>query len=88
MFAAAVEKCIVADHKRAGPRWGQARKRAIDVAYGAPIQGMELQSEGMAAGRLQIAQTGAVRWTTCPRRRQADIRPVPAAPLLRGNGRE
>jgi hypothetical protein len=49
MFAAAVEKWIVADHKRAGSRLGQDCKRAIDVAFGARIQGMKLQPEGMAA---------------------------------------
>ena len=49
MLARAVEKWIVADHKRAGPRLGEGCKHAIDIAFGARIQGMELQSEGMAA---------------------------------------
>src|SRR6266699_3202558 len=48
-FAAAVEKWIVADHRRACPRLGQGCKHAIDTAFGARIQSMELQSEGMAA---------------------------------------
>ncbi len=86
-FAAAVEKWIVADHRRACPRLGQGCKHAIDTAFGARIQSMELQSEGMAAACRSL-----VGRNDPPAALFADMRTFALFPrpprLLRGNGRE